>query len=62
MVVNKCKSMKVILTGLDSSLQVMECIVTDKCHTDDVQVLTETNAMEDWSTEEICGRRKNTRC
>ena len=46
--VSKYGAMKVILPGLDIPLQIMVCVVEDKCHTDDVQVLIGTNAMDDW--------------
>ena len=48
MVVSKYGVMKVILPGLDIPLQIMVCVVEDKCHTDDVPVLIGTNAMDDW--------------
>ena len=53
-VVSKYGAMKVFLPGLDIPLQIMVCVVEDKCHTDDVPVLIGTNAMDDWSMEEIC--------
>ena len=48
MVVSKYGAMIVILTGLDSSLQIMVCVVEDKYHIDGVLVLIGTNAMDDW--------------
>ena len=48
MVVSKYGAMKVILPGLDIPLQIMVCVVEDKCHTDDVPVLIGTKAMDDW--------------
>ena len=48
-VVSKYGAMKVIIPGLDIPLQIMVCVVEDKCHTDDVPVLIATNAMDDWN-------------
>ena len=43
-VVSKYGAIKVILPGFDNPLQIMVCVVEDKCHTDDVPALIGTNA------------------
>ena len=55
MVVSKYEAMKVILPGLDSPFQIMVFVVEGKYHTDDVQVLIGTNAMDEWV---ICLRKR----